>query len=77
MSKPLSKEFLLKRGSCCDNGCTNCPYKENDHIKEILLEADAYGLKWEVETWAKKFIKENKKLTEVQAYQLSYDEWIK
>ena len=76
MSKPLSKEILLKRGGCCDNGCTNCPYK-NDHIKEILLEADAYGLRWEVETWAKKFIKENKKLTEVQAYQLSYDEWIK
>jgi len=49
----------------------------NDHIKEILTEADAYSLRWEVETWAKKFIKENKKLTELQAYQLAYDEWIK
>ena len=35
----------------------------NDHIKEILTEADAYGLKWEVETLAKKFLKENEKLT--------------
>jgi len=26
--KPLSKEFLLKRGYCCNNGCKNCPYRE-------------------------------------------------
>ena len=25
--KPLSREFLLARGYCCDTGCTNCPYK--------------------------------------------------
>jgi|688.fasta_scaffold152730_4 hypothetical protein len=25
--KPLSKEFLLNRGFCCNNGCLNCPYK--------------------------------------------------
>jgi hypothetical protein len=24
--KPLSKEFLLSRGYCCNNGCINCPY---------------------------------------------------
>ncbi len=24
--KPLSREFLLKRGFCCKNGCKNCPY---------------------------------------------------
>ena len=23
---PLSREFLLKRGYCCNNGCKNCPY---------------------------------------------------
>lgn len=34
MSKPLSKEFLLKRGSCCDNDCTNCPYKEKKNMKK-------------------------------------------
>jgi hypothetical protein len=22
----LSREFLLQRGFCCDNGCKNCPY---------------------------------------------------
>ena len=23
---PLSREFLLARGRCCNRGCTNCPY---------------------------------------------------
>ena len=22
----LTREFLLRRGSCCQNGCRNCPY---------------------------------------------------
>ena len=22
----LSREFLLNRGYCCENGCRNCPY---------------------------------------------------
>lgn len=26
--KPLSRQFLLDRGYCCDTGCTNCPYKD-------------------------------------------------
>ena len=26
MSKPLSREFLISRGSCCGSGCKNCPY---------------------------------------------------
>ena len=26
-NKPLSREFLLKRGYCCKNSCVNCPYK--------------------------------------------------
>jgi len=24
---PLSREFLLERGHCCNSGCTNCPYQ--------------------------------------------------
>jgi hypothetical protein len=23
---PLSRDFLLRRGYCCDMGCTNCPF---------------------------------------------------
>ena len=26
--EPLSREYLLNRGHCCDNGCRNCPYKQ-------------------------------------------------
>ena len=50
---------------------------DKQQIEEILLEVNAYGLKWEVKTWAQKFIKENEKLTEVQAYAQAYAEWIK
>lgn len=24
--EPLSKKYLIERGSCCENGCKNCPY---------------------------------------------------
>tara|TARA_Y100001973_G_scaffold68215_1_gene99562 strand:- start:128 stop:319 length:192 start_codon:yes stop_codon:yes gene_type:complete len=33
--EPLSREFLLKRGYCCGNGCKNCPYTENEMAKLI------------------------------------------
>lgn len=31
--KPLSREFLLQRGWCCNFGCLNCPYKQMRIIK--------------------------------------------
>ena len=30
--KIFTREFLLRRGYCCQSGCTNCPYEE---LKEI------------------------------------------
>lgn len=33
---PLSREFLLSRGRCCNNGCTNCPYVEVTMTQPIL-----------------------------------------
>jgi hypothetical protein len=36
--QPLSREFLLKRGFCCNNGCTNCPYNKNNNIMELTKE---------------------------------------
>jgi len=32
--KPLSREYLINRGSCCKNNCKNCPYKEKNNMKE-------------------------------------------
>ncbi len=34
----MSKEYLIKRGYCCGNGCKNCPYfplhhKGNTNLK--------------------------------------------
>jgi hypothetical protein len=32
----LTKEFLLKRGKCCTNGCRNCPFiKKREKNNEI------------------------------------------
>ena len=51
--------------------------EEQIHIEEILAEARAYGLDWEVKQWAETFMKEDPELKHVDAYQLAYLEWIK
>lgn len=28
----LTKEFLLKRGYCCNSKCRNCPYKKQAEL---------------------------------------------
>ena len=38
----MTKEFLIKRGYCCANGCKHCPYwpkakKGNTNLKETNL----------------------------------------
>jgi hypothetical protein len=50
---------------------------EEQQIDEILKEADAYGLRDEVETWAEVYMKVNPKLNRVTAYEMGYNEWIK
>tara|TARA_Y100000401_G_C8235769_1_gene180457 strand:+ start:137 stop:652 length:516 start_codon:yes stop_codon:yes gene_type:complete len=49
--KPLSREFLLKRGFCCNNGCKNCPYKRRTDMSKLIdrcyvkeSELDGYGV---------------------------------
>ncbi len=32
----LTKEFLLKRGFCCQSGCENCPYGIKNRIDPTL-----------------------------------------
>ena len=32
----FTKEFHLKRGYCCNNGCKNCPYKNDDILEDVL-----------------------------------------
>ena len=41
--KPLSRDFLLKRGFCCHNGCTNCPYMTFKDYQDKAVETAIYG----------------------------------
>ncbi len=51
---------------------------EQQQIDEILLEANAYGLKWEVMETATKILKdEGDAISELSAYVIAYDKWIK
>ena len=45
------------------------------HIEEILAEANAYGLKAEVERTAEQFIAEG--YERVDAFVLAFNEWVK
>ena len=50
---------------------------DEEQIEEILMEANAYGLKYEVMETATKSLKENDTLSELQAYVNAYHDWIK
>lgn len=46
-------------------------------VETILLEADAWGLRYEVETDAKRYLQERRDLDVVDAYVWAYEDWIK
>ena len=50
---------------------------EQQQIEEILQEAHAYGLKYEVMKTATKLIKDESDISELSAYVIAYHEWIK
>ena len=50
---------------------------DDDQIELLLLEANAYGLRGEVEQWAIQELKEDPDLSRLEAYVLAYNEWIK
>ena len=50
---------------------------EAEQIEEILEEANAYNLKYEVMETATKLIKEEPDISELSAYVTAYHEWIK
>ena len=51
--------------------------EDDDQIELLLLEANAYGLRLEVEQWAIQELKEDPDLSRLEAYVLAYNEWIK
>ena len=50
---------------------------DEEDIELILEEANAYGLRIEVEQWAMQELKEDPDLSRLEAYVIAYNEWIK
>ena len=50
---------------------------DEEDIELILEEANAYGLRIEVEQWAIQLLKEDPDLSRLEAYVQAYNEWIK
>ena len=51
--------------------------EDEEEIELLLEEANAYGLRGEVEQWAIQELKEDPDLSRLEAYVLAYNEWIK
>jgi hypothetical protein len=51
--------------------------EELETVELILEEANQYGLRHEVDIFAKKFLREDPTLSEIEAYVMAYNEWIK
>ena len=51
--------------------------EDEENIELLLEEANAYGLRIEVEQWAMQLLKEDPDLPRIDAYVQAYNEWIK
>lgn len=51
--------------------------EEQEQIELILTEASAWGLRWEVEAFAKKFLLEGNTEDPVIATMWAFEDWIK
>ena len=51
--------------------------EEKETVELILEEANQYGLRYEVDEFAKKFLEEDPTLSDLEAYVMAYNEWIK
>ena len=51
--------------------------EDEEDIELVLEEANAYGLRIEVEQWAIQLLKEDPDLPRLEAYVQAYNKWIK
>ena len=51
--------------------------EDEEEIELLLEEANAFGLRLEVDSFAKKFMDEDPMLPKLEAYVMAYNEWIK
>jgi hypothetical protein len=52
-------------------------FNELEQVEAILQEAHAFGMRWEVQEFAEKFMEQDPDLTRLEATMMAYDEWIK
>lgn len=52
-------------------------FNELEQVEAILQEANAFGLRWEVQEFADRYMAEDPDLTLLEATMMAYDEWIK
>ena len=50
---------------------------DEEDIELLLEEANAFGLRMEVEQWAIQLLKEDPDLSRLEAYVRAYNEWVK
>lgn len=56
------------------------PYRmitEEEHIEEILAEANAHGLRAEVKAYAENLLDESPEMDPIDAYTHGFEEWVK
>ena len=52
-------------------------FSDAEQIELILVEANAYNLRYEVETQATKFMEEDSNLSKLDATIMAYHDWVK
>ena len=50
---------------------------DEEDIELLLEEANAFGLRWEIDSTAKQMMEQNPMLPRLEAYVQAYNEWIK
>ena len=50
---------------------------DEEDIELLLEEANAFGLRWEIDSTAKQMMEQNPNLPKLEAYVQAYNEWIK
>ena len=51
--------------------------EDEEEIELLLEEANAFGLRWEIDNTAKQMMEQNPYLPKLEAYVQAYNEWIK
>ena len=51
--------------------------EDEEDIELLLEEANAFGLRWEIDNTAKQMMQQNPMLPKLEAYVQAYNEWIK